>query len=278
MTEIEFVDHLPVWPARPTDAHKGTFGTVIVVAGSVGMSGAAVLCGSAALRGGAGLVKLVVPELIAALVAVQQPCYMVAGASWDRLDPVLEAARTADAVVAGPGLGRGPKVRELVGRLCELDVPLVLDADALNVLGMWPGVWRNRMAPTLITPHPGEFARLTGQKGGERVAGAVELARREGVIVVLKGAGTVVTDGRRVFVNTTGNPGMATGGTGDVLAGLLGALLAQGFSAFEAAQLAVYLHGRAGDQARDRVGEVSLIATDILDSLPVAIRQQTSRK
>jgi ADP-dependent NAD(P)H-hydrate dehydratase len=269
MSDIEIVDRLPSWPARPADGHKGTFGTVVVIAGSAGMSGAAVLCGTAALRGGAGLVKLAVPEAVAALVAVQQPCYLVRGSSWGE---ALELAKGADAVVAGPGLGQSEGVRGLVRDLCGLDVPLVLDADALNVLGPWPGVWRDRKT-TVVTPHPGEFARLTGQKGGERLARAVDFARREGGIVVLKGAGTVVTDGRRAYINTTGNPGMGSGGTGDVLAGLLGAMLAQRFDPFDAAVLGVYLHGLAGDLARDRVGEVSLIATDVLESLPEAIRR-----
>jgi NAD(P)H-hydrate epimerase len=269
MSDIEKVDRLPPWPARPADGHKGTFGTVVIIAGGVGMSGAAVLCGTAALRGGAGLVKLAVPEAVAAMVAAQQPCYMVRGSSWDE---ALELAKGADAVVAGPGLGQADGVRDLVRGLCGLDVPLVLDADALNVLGPWPGAWRGRKT-TVVTPHPGEFARLTGEKGGERLARAVDFARREGGIVVLKGAGTVVTDGKRAYVNTTGNPGMGTGGTGDVLAGLLGAMLAQRFDPFDAAVLGVYLHGLAGDLARDRVGEVSLIATDVLAALPEAIRR-----
>jgi NAD(P)H-hydrate epimerase len=272
------ITDVPRLPPRARDAHKGSFGKVLVLAGSDGMSGAAVLCGTAALRGGAGLVQLGVPVPIAHLVAAQQPCYMVQGVLWDALPRVLEMARSADVVVAGPGLGRSAEVRALVQALCaEGEIPLVLDADALNVLGAWPVCLRDRAAATVLTPHPAEFARLTGSDTATVQAGrlerAAEFAAKQGGVVVLKGAGTVVTDGARAYVNTTGNPGMATGGSGDVLAGLLGALLAQKMPAFEAAVLGAWLHGLAGDLARDRVGEVSLIATDLLDLLPEAFRR-----
>lgn len=272
------VTDVPRLPPRDRDAHKGSFGKVLVLAGSEGMSGAAVLCGTAALRGGAGLVKLGVPVPITHLVAAQQPCFMVQGVLWDALPRVLDLARAADVVVAGPGLGRSAEVKALVQALCaEGEIPLVLDADALNVLGAWPECLRGRTAATVLTPHPAEFARLTGSDTaavqGARLERAAEFAAKQGCVVVLKGAGTVVTDGARAYVNTTGNPGMGTGGTGDVLTGLLGALLAQEKSAFDAVVLGTYLHGLAGDLARDRVGEVSLIATDLLGSLPEAFRR-----
>jgi NAD(P)H-hydrate epimerase len=286
MTPPTVITDVPRLPPRPADAHKGTFGKVLVVAGSTGMSGAAVLCGSAALRGGAGLVQVAVPEPVAAVVAAANPCYMTAWLPADgtgrlasaALPALLELAGQASAVVAGPGLGNTPDVATLVqGLIPEAKVPLVLDADALNVLGSDPAVLRQRAAPLVLTPHPGEFARLTGTDTpsvqASRQDRAVRFALQHGVVVVLKGAATVVTDGRRVYVNTTGNPGMATGGSGDVLTGLLGALLAQGMEAFLAAVLGVYAHGLAGDLARDRLGEVSLIATDIVDCLPAAFRR-----
>jgi NAD(P)H-hydrate epimerase len=280
------ITDVPRLPPRPADAHKGTFGKVLVVAGSAGMSGAAVLCGYAALRGGAGLVQIAVPEPVAAVVAAGNPCYMTAALPADgngRLDrsalpSLVELSGLASAVVAGPGLGNTPDVAAVVaGLLAEVRVPLVLDADALNVLGPNPAALRQRTAPLVMTPHPGEFARLTGSATravqANRQELAVHFALQHEVVLVLKGAGTVVTDGKRVYVNTTGNPGMATGGSGDVLTGLLGALLAQGIEAFTGAVLGVHVHGVAGDLARDTRGEVSLIATDIVEHLPAAFRR-----
>jgi NAD(P)H-hydrate epimerase len=274
---------VPRLPPRPPEAHKGTFGKVLVVAGSAGMSGAAVLAGTAALRGGAGLVQIAVPERVGPVVAAGQPCCTTAWLPADEhgrlaraaLPAVLELARSATAVAAGPGLGQSPDIQALVGALIEeVERPLVLDADALNVLASDPAVLKRRQAPFVLTPHPGEFARLAGSDTrsvqAARQEQAVAFARRYGGVLVLKGAGTVVTDGRRLYVNTTGNPGMATGGSGDVLTGLLGALAAQGLEAFAASVLGVYLHGRAGDLARDERGEASLIAWDLLEQLAAA--------
>jgi NAD(P)H-hydrate epimerase len=281
MSEIHFVDSPPVWPERPRDAHKGTFGTVLIVAGSPGMSGAAVLAGIAALRGGAGLVKLAVPEALVPLVAVQEPCYMVRPIEGFSMAELLAETKPS-VVVCGPGLGQSEAARARVRALLACDVPLVLDADALNVLAPADGSWRERSAPTLLTPHPGEMARLLGCSRDEvqieRLGQAVGLAQRQGGLVILKGAGTIVTDGTHVYVNRTGNPGMATGGTGDVLSGLLGALLAQQFAPLDAAILGVLLHGLAGDLAAERVGEVSLIATDLLETLPMAIQRYRGGK
>lgn len=274
---------VPKLPPRAADAHKGTFGKVLVVAGSVGMSGAAVLAGTATLRGGAGLVQVATPEPVGPLVASAQPCLMTVWLPADRrgrlsraaLPELLALARSATAVVLGPGLGQSLDLLILVPTLLEqVARPVVLDADGLNALSTHTEILNRREAPTVLTPHPGEFARLTGLDTkavqADRRNVALEFARRHRAVLVLKGAGTLVTDGRRLYTNTTGNPGMATGGSGDVLAGLLGALLAQGVEAFDAAVLGVYLHGRAGDLARDEVGETSLIATDLLDHLPAA--------
>jgi len=281
MNDIHFLDSLPAWPDRPRDAHKGCFGTVLIVAGSPGMSGAAVLAGQAALRGGAGLVKLAVPQEIVPLVAVQQPCFMVQPIETLAISELLLQTK-ADVVVAGPGLGQTAAVRERVEQLLACEIPLVLDADALNVLAPVPGAWPHRPAPTLLTPHPGEMARLLGcsreQLQDDRLAKALGLARRLGCIMILKGAGTIVTNGTVAYINRTGNPGMATGGTGDVLAGLLGALLAQRFAPFEAAVLSVYLHGFAGDLAAERLGEVSMLASDLVEMLPLAIQRYRTGK
>jgi NAD(P)H-hydrate epimerase len=277
---------VPALPPRPADANKGKFGKVLVVAGSLGMSGAAVLAGSAALRGGAGLVQVAVPEPIVAIVAASQPCYMTAPLPADShgrlavpaFGVLSQLAESASAVAAGPGLGRSDDVATVVTELLSLQTPLVLDADALNVLAGRLEAVSGRASPVVLTPHPGEFARLDGcdvaTVQANRRERALAFARRHGVVLVLKGAGTIVTDGQRIYTNTTGNPGMATGGTGDVLTGLLGALLAaKELEPFDAVVLGVYLHGLAGDLARDELGETSLIATDLVDYLPQAFRR-----
>jgi NAD(P)H-hydrate epimerase len=283
---LETVTQIPVLPPRPPDSNKGTFGRVLVVAGSRGMSGAATLCASAALRGGAGLVRLAVPQGILPIVATANPCYLTAPLSEDGNGLLAEAAESElyalaaanDVVALGPGLGRSPAIGRLVAALVSrVTAPLVLDADGLNALEGQTEVLRQRTGPLIATPHPGEFARLTGRDVGtvqaQRQVLAVRFASDHGIVLVLKGHGTVVTDGRRVYHNSTGNPGMATGGTGDVLTGLVAALLGQGLEGFAAAQLGVYLHGLAGDLARDDLGEVSLIALDLLDYLPRVLRQ-----
>jgi NAD(P)H-hydrate epimerase len=282
---VTVVTQVPRLPPRPADANKGTFGRVLVVAGSRGMSGAGVLCASAALRGGAGLVYLAVPEGILPLVAPANPCYLTVPLPQDgagRLSAaaqaeVVDRVRSSTVAVLGPGLGRSDDLTGLLlAVLGETATPLVLDADALNALAPHGDRLRAHAGPLVLTPHPGEFARLLGSDiptvQARRRDLAAQFAADHGVVMVLKGQGTVVTDGRCLYVNTTGNPGMATGGTGDVLAGLIGALLAQGLEPFAAAQLGVYLHGLAGDLARDEMGEVSLIASDLLDTLPPAFQ------
>jgi NAD(P)H-hydrate epimerase len=228
-----------------------------------------------------------VPHGILPIVAAGNPCYMTAPLPEDDRGRLAAAAQPAlldlvqanDVVALGPGLGRSAGLTGLVSAvLAEIAVPLVLDADGLNALEHQADRLQGRVAPTILTPHPGEFARLT-----ERDVAAVQAARQElavhfaaehGVVLVLKGHATIVTDGRQVYHNTTGNPGMATGGTGDVLTGVLAALLGQGLGPFAAAQLGVYIHGLAGDLARDALGEVSLIATDLLQYLPPALRSR----
>ena len=287
MSTIETILHLPRLPERPLDAHKGTFGKVLIVAGSRGMSGAAVLCGSAALRGGAGLVQVATPTDVQPVVAAGNPCYLTAclpvevkhhGLSEDVIPVVLELAESANVLAIGPGLGQGGKLSQILEiLLVQTTLPVILDADGLNVLAALPSdLFKRRSATTVLTPHPGEFARLLKCSAQEvqarREELALDFATRHGVVLLLKGHGTIVTDGNRVYRNTTGNPGMATGGTGDVLTGLIAALIAQGLSPFEAAQLGAYLHGKAGDLAAEDLGQIGLLATDLLDYLPRAFQ------
>jgi ADP-dependent NAD(P)H-hydrate dehydratase len=285
----EVVTALPVLPRRPADSHKGMFGHVLVVAGSRGMSGAAILTASAALRGGAGLVTLATPEPAQPPAAAANPCYMTLPLPADEYgqvaataEPLLFPAAAKSTVLAcGPGLGQGSGVtRVVIDLLSRVNKPCVLDADGLNAVARALESLRRR-DPLVITPHPGEFARLLGKSAAvvqaDREGEAVQFAGLRGVVLVLKGHQTLVTDGKRLYRNTTGNPGMATGGTGDVLTGLIAALIAQKLDAFAAAQLGVYLHGLAGDLARDVVGEVSLTATDLLALLPRAFQSVVPR-
>jgi len=268
--------------SRPRDGHKGTFGRVLIIAGSPGMSGAASLAGTAALRSGAGLVTVAVPQSIQSIVASFEPSFTTVGLpcrndgqlSGETIDVVSQLLTGRDAVGVGPGLGQSEVVGSVIRALIErADVPLILDADALNAVASGSLSLR-RAAPTVMTPHPGEFARLTGRSAGEvetqRESLAVEYARRQGVVVVLKGAGTVVTDGTQTYVNTTGNSGMATGGTGDVLTGVITALSGQGMTSYDASVAAVFVHGRAGDLAAGETSERGLIASDLLKWLPHA--------
>ena len=282
---IATVTALPRLPPRAPDSNKAHFGRILVVAGSRGMSGAAILCASAALRAGAGLVKAAVPAEILSIVGAGNPCYMTAALPDADGRIALSAFRTLESLSAahevsaiGPGLDRSAELSALmVEMVTKVPNPMVIDADGLNALAGQVEKLRREQTLRIITPHPGEFARLlqvdTKTVQAQRHERAVEFARAQNCVVVLKGQGTVVTDGRRVYQNATGNPGMAKGGAGDVLTGVIAALLGQHLAPFEAAQLGVYLHGLAGDLARDQIGEVSLLATDLLDFLPAAIRQ-----
>lgn len=271
-------------PNRAVDAHKGTFGRVLVIGGSTGMSGAACLSATAALRGGAGLVSVATPKSIQAIVASYEPSYMTIGLpccasgllSDVCVDDVHRLVADKDAIAVGPGLGQSKQVADLVLSLFrESDCPMILDADALNVVADYELFGRVDSSPTcILTPHPGEFARLTGisttEIHGGREEAARDFAEKHGVIVVLKGAGTVVTDGDRVFINSTGNSGMATGGSGDVLTGIMAAQVSQGLSLFDAASIAVWVHGKAGDLAAEEMSERGLIASDLLRCLGAA--------
>jgi len=279
---------IPKPPTRPPDAHKGTAGLVLVVAGSRGMAGAAALVGNGALRAGAGLVKIATPDSALDTVAALAPCCTTAalpddGAALaaDAAERILELAAGQDAIAVGPGLGQTDGVRSAVRAVLErAAVPIVLDADGLNALAAEAKeVPARRLAgakaPVIITPHPGEAARLLGTTAKEvqadRQAAAAQLAELAPV-AVLKGTGTVVCDGQRLYVNRTGNPGMATAGAGDVLTGMMAALGAAGMEPFDAAVLAVWAHGRAGDLAEARIGVLGMTAMDLLGCVPEALR------
>ncbi len=261
-------------PRRRREAHKGNFGRVFILAGSVGYTGAPVFCANAAVRTGSGLVFLGVPEEIWSVVAVKCAEAMPYPLERD-VQAVLKHISGCNAALVGPGLGLavGELVRSIVPRL---DQPLVLDADGLNALSGHTQLLCERTAPTVLTPHEGEFARLTGctLPVGDRIAVAREFAQAHNCTVVLKGHRTVTAapDGR-VWLNTTGNPGMAKGGSGDVLAGMIVSLIGQGFSAPESAAMAVWLHGRAGDLAARRFGEYAMTPTDLLEHLPQAMME-----
>ena len=278
-------DRLPRLGDRDVESHKGHFGLVLIIGGSRGMAGAVGLAGMAALRGGAGLVRLAVPDVCLETVAGFEPSYMTVPLPCDisghisrsARARIVELAEAATVVACGPGMGRSLGLNVLVSWLyTHLPNPMVVDADGLNALATRTEVLSQPAGPRILTPHPGEFARLLGKRrvcSDERQPAAVELAKRSGAVVVLKGHRTLVTDGLSHTVNSTGNPGMATGGSGDVLTGLVAALAAQGLPPLDAARLGVYLHGLAGDLAARELGQESLIAADLIRFLPEAFKE-----
>jgi NAD(P)H-hydrate epimerase len=281
---LEAGDVAPSFPPRARDAHKGTYGHLLVVAGSMGKTGAAALAAMAAMRSGSGLVTVATPASQQPVVAglarepltvplPETPARTVALAA---LDTLLELGSARDAVAIGPGLGLEAETQEVVRRLVrELARPMAIDADALTALAGHLDLLRSARGPRCLTPHPGEMARMLGAKTEDvqrdRIETVREFSRRHGVHCVLKGAVSVIgaPDGR-VFLNPTGNPGMASGGTGDVLTGILGGFLARGMEAGAALRAAVYLHGLAGDLAAARSGEEALVAGDVVEALPQA--------
>ncbi len=281
---MQTINDIPKLRPRKADAHKGDFGKVCIIAGSVGMSGAAALAGRAALRAGAGLVRVVVPKSVLPIVASIEPSFTTIALSEDSagricakaINTILDVVGDNDVLAFGPGVGISGALRSIIELLIEQEgIRLIIDADGLNNLSgikNWPDILK---ANLILTPHPGEIKKLWAglfreQLPSDRKEQAGRLAEKTKTVVVLKGAGTVVTDGQKIYVNRTGNPGMATAGSGDVLTGAITALAGQGLNNFDAAVLGVYIHGLAGDIAVEKIGQVSLIATDIIDAMPEA--------
>ena len=267
-------------PPRPADSHKGTYGTLLTVCGSYGMAGAALLCARGALRSGVGLLRAAVPRSVYPLlvdaipeavflpVAEEDGCFCTAS-----IAALTETLTTADSVVVGCGMGRGEGQTALVRQiLAHSTVPVILDADGINAVTPHILTEETRTAPLILTPHPGEMARLIGatipQVQADRVGAALRLAQEVNGVVVLKGHCTVIAapDGR-VMENPTGNPGMATGGSGDVLAGIIGSLAAQGVPPFAAAVCGAYIHGAAGDAAAEKYSQRGMLPTDLIEEL-----------
>ncbi len=282
---------LPKLPPRELESHKGDYGRVLIIGGSRGMAGAPALAGMAALRSGAGLVTLAVPQSIQATVASFEPSYMTLGVGSATDDclvvdceaELLEAATIRDVVALGPGLGTTPSTAKLVCNLySKAECPLIVDADALNALANSPQHLESPGGVRILTPHPGEMQRLTGLSSSNdplvRAEQATALSLRDPnghTVVVLKGHRTVVAAQELYAFNESGNPGMATGGTGDCLTGIITALVAQGMQPFDAARLGVHVHGLAGDLAANELGQRSLIASDLIQFLPAAFQQLT---
>lgn len=276
MKELNHKKVLSILPDRDLWGHKGTFGKVLLLCGSRGFTGAAYLSAMGALRCGAGLVFLGVPESIYAIEAVKlnEPVVFPLPDEDGRLSrtaipEILERLPNMDAVLIGCGLGQSEGTLAVMKAVLEqAKCPAVVDADGINVLAAHRNILRGRTYPTILTPHDGEFARLGGVVGQDRMASAQALARDLSCIVLLKGHETCVTDGCVSYINRTGNPGMAVGGSGDVLAGMITALLGQGIPPLEAAAAGAWLHGAAGDLCAERLGQYAMLPTDMLEALP----------
>lgn len=277
--EQRILDHnqvMQLLPTRSVDAHKGSFGKILLLCGSRGYTGAAALAAMGALRSGAGLVYLAVPESIYAIEAVKltepviYPVFdengMYAPSS---VEKILSIAQGKNAILIGSGMGQSAGTLAATKAVLEnYPGPVVLDADGINVMKAHKDVLRGRPYPTILTPHPGEFQRFTGNYSDDRIAIASELAMELGVIVLLKGHKTVITDGVSCYINPTGNPGMATGGSGDVLSGIIVSLLGQGLKPLEAAVCGAWLHGAAGDICASEIGQYGMIPSDMIQVLP----------
>lgn len=269
---------------RPDNSNKGTLGSLLCICGSYGMAGAAIMAGKAALRCGIGLLKIAVPKSIYPVCAtnilesVYYPLEETSNGviSSRNTDFLLEMCEKSSAVVIGCGLSVCDDTKNLVQSvITNCEKPLVIDADALNCICNKPEILKNLKVPAIITPHPGEMARLLHSTPKtvnlNRENTAIDFAKKFGVVTVLKGAGTIIAspDGE-VYINHTGNSGMATGGSGDVLSGIIGSLLAQGAAPINAAAAGVFLHGTIGDLAAEKLGKISMLPTDMIDMIPTA--------
>ena len=281
-TNLLSIDAIPALPPRPVEGHKGLFGRVLVVGGNEDMIGAPVFAGTAALRLGSGLVQIAVPRSNLAICLSITPELVGLGLGKPAAETELwKAAEKADAIVLGPGLGQSRAARDRLRRLVRMDKPMVVDADGLNLIAAekkWPAYFKAR---AVLTPHPGEMERLAKLIGRSEVptdeAGRIHLATQAasafGQIIVLKGHRTIVTDGRRVYVNTTGDSTLSKAGTGDVLSGMIGCLLGQKMEPFDAAILGVHLHGVAGEIAGKRWGRRCALARDVIEMISQAVRR-----
>ena len=276
---IRRLDHgtvLSLLPDRNPWGHKGNFGKLLLLCGSRGYTGAAFFAAMGALRAGAGLVFLGVPESIYGIEAVKLnepvifPLPDESGRlSADAVPEILSRLPRMDAVLVGPGLGQSDGTLAVVRAVLEnAQCPVIVDADGINVLSAHRDLLRGRKSPTILTPHDGEFARLGGVIGEDRMAAAAALAEDMGCVVLLKGHETCITDGVNGYINPTGNPGMAVGGSGDVLAGVITALLGAGLLPLEAAACGAWLHGAAGDRCAAELGQYGMLPTDMLSALP----------
>lgn len=267
---------LSLLPDRNPWGHKGNFGKLLLLCGSRGYTGAAFFAAMGALRSGAGLVFLGVPESIYGIEAVKlnEPVIFPLPDAGGRLGAdavpeILTRLHQMDAVLVGPGLGQSEGTLAVVRAVLEnAQCPVVVDADGINVLSAHRDLLRGRKSPTILTPHDGEFARLGGVIGEDRMSAAAALAEELGCTVLLKGHETCITDGTDGFLNPTGNPGMAVGGSGDVLAGVITALLGAGLPPLEAAACGAWLHGAAGDRCAAELGQYGMLPTDMLSALP----------
>ena len=265
-----------ILPDRDPWGHKGNFGKILLLCGSRGYTGAAALSAMGALRTGAGLVFLGVPESIYAIEAVKLnepvvfPLPDADGMLSEQAIPdILNRLPRMDAVLIGCGLGQSQGTMEVLGAVLEkAECPVVVDADGINLLARNIDLLRERTAPTILTPHDGEFARLGGVIGDDRMASARDFAKWADCILLLKGHRTCISDGEVCYENTTGNPGMAVGGSGDVLAGMIVSLLGQGITPLEAAACGAWIHGAAGDLCASQLGQYGMLPTDMLNVLP----------
>ena len=276
MKELDHKKVLSILPDREIDAHKGDFGKLLLLCGSKGYTGAAYLAAMGALRCGAGLVFLGVPESIYAIEAVKLNEAIVFSLPDEggklreaAIAPILERLPQMDAVLVGPGLGQSAGTLAVVKAVLEnAACPVVLDADGINLIAAHKDIVRGRTNPTVLTPHAGEFARLGGDISQGRVAAAETAAKDLNCIMLLKGHATVVTDGTTTYINSTGNPGMAVGGSGDVLAGIIAALIGRGIEPMQAAACGAWLHGASGDLCAAEIGQYGMLPTDMVNVLP----------
>ncbi|MBE6916866.1 MAG: NAD(P)H-hydrate dehydratase [Ruminococcaceae bacterium] len=273
-------DVLSILPDRAVDGHKGNYGKILLLCGSRGYTGAAALAAMGALRCGAGLVFLGVPESIYEIEAVKLTEPIVfplpeedGKYAIDAVALIQKKMRDMDAVLIGPGMGQSAGTMAVLNAVLQgFDGPVVVDADGINLLATDPSMLHQRKGVTILTPHEGEFRRLVIGPQDDRVGGAVSMATALGCIVVRKGHETIITDGKTVYINPTGNPGMAVGGSGDVLAGMLAGLLGQGIEPLQAAACAVWLHGAAGDRCAEKLGQYAMLPSDMLAELPYLLK------